>query len=83
MHAAWDSCLLLASPSCLLNVCHRLLAHLAAMAPPTEAWLHSCLNLIHWRIRDLDPEGLAAVAVSLAKLKVLWPTGRGWTTTCP
>jgi hypothetical protein len=40
-----------------------------------EPWLHACLSLIYWRIRELDAEGLAAVAISLAKLKVFLSNG--------
>jgi len=37
----------------------------------SEPWLHACLNLLHWKLRELDPEGLATVATSLVKLSVM------------
>jgi hypothetical protein len=41
----------------------------------SEPWLHACLNLLHWKLRELDPEGLAAVSVSLVKLGVIISNG--------
>jgi hypothetical protein len=41
----------------------------------SEPWLHACLNLLHWKLRELDPEGLATVAVSLVKLGVIISNG--------
>jgi hypothetical protein len=42
----------------------------------SEAWLHACLNLLHWKLRELDPEGLATVATSLVKLGVIISNGK-------
>jgi hypothetical protein len=42
---------------------------------PQEPWLHACLNLLYWRLRELDPEGLATVPISLAKLNVIVSNG--------
>jgi hypothetical protein len=41
----------------------------------SEPWLHACLNLLHWKLRELDPEGLATVATSLVKLSVVISDG--------
>lgn len=41
----------------------------------SEPWLHACLNLLHWKLRELDPEGVATVAVSLVKLGVIISDG--------
>jgi hypothetical protein len=42
---------------------------------PQEPWLHACLNLLYWRLRELDPEGLATIPISLAKLNVIVSNG--------
>lgn len=48
----------------------------------SEQWLHACLNLLHWKLRELDPEGLATVAISLVKQGVVISNGTalpgGW-----
>lgn len=41
----------------------------------SEPWLHACLNLLHFRLRELDPEGLATIATSLVKLSVIISNG--------
>lgn len=41
----------------------------------SEAWLHACLNLLHWKLQELDPEGLATIAISLVKLGVFISNG--------
>ena len=41
----------------------------------SEQWLHACLNLLHWKLRELDPEGLATVATSLVKQGVFISNG--------
>jgi hypothetical protein len=42
---------------------------------PQEPWLHACLNLLYWRLRELDPEGLATIPISLVKLNVMVSSG--------
>lgn len=43
---------------------------------PSEPWLHACLSLLFFRLPELDPEGLATVAISLAKLHVMVGNGQ-------
>eukprot|EP00775_Hariotina_reticulata_P002071 gene2071-2391_t len=80
--ADWLDAFLIKAQSCLATDtiggkdAATILASLAAVNhTPPEPWLHSCLSLIYWRIRELDAEGLAAVAISLAKLKVFLADG--------
>lgn len=47
----------------------------SALRPCSEPWLHACLNLLHFRLRELDPEGLATIAISLVKLSVIISNG--------
>lgn len=41
----------------------------------SEPWLHACLNLLHWKLRELDADGLATIATSLVKLSVMISNG--------
>eukprot|EP00878_Enallax_costatus_P024200 GHUV01025804.1.p1 GENE.GHUV01025804.1~~GHUV01025804.1.p1 ORF type:complete len:582 (+),score=143.67 GHUV01025804.1:265-2010(+) len=43
---------------------------------PSEQWLHACLQLLYFKMPELDPEGLASVAISLAKLSVVVGNGQ-------
>lgn len=53
-----------------------LLSSLAALNhTPPETWLHVCLNVLYWRLQELDSEGLASVPISLAKLSVIVSNG--------
>lgn len=54
-----------------------LLSSLATLKhTPSEPWLHSCLQLLYFRLPELDPEGLASVSISLAKLNVMVGNGQ-------
>lgn len=49
-----------------------LLASLAKLQhTPKEEWLHACLQLLHWRCRELDGEGMLTVLRSLVGLNVV------------
>jgi hypothetical protein len=65
----------------LLLLLLLLLLHFTTVSTHTthrhsEEWLHTALTLLHWKGRELDPEGLASVATSLVQLSVVISSGQ-------